>query len=213
VQWIARNLDPSRIRLYVHGSMGPWTEYLLPRFRQTYVEDDFKAESIGDPRDAWLIAEGATAFEEGVNFRRRHGRLWNIARHRFFEISVRPLASAVTFGDGWYGEESSDVEVWRWMGRRSVTRLAALEGGGDLHLGLYVPLDGLRKPPVVTISANGSVLERFTATEAIVERNYSMSAGGTRAVELVLETDQVVRPEGDPRELGLRLQRLTWRAR
>jgi len=209
--WVKQHLDPARITLYVHGSMGPYTEYFLKNYRQVFVEDNFSVEDIGDTRNAWLISEGATAFEEGLNFRRPHERLWDLVRRRYFEVSVRPLSSAVTFGDGWYGEESSDTAVWRWMGRRSVTRLAPLAGRGTLRTKFYVPLDGLTKPPVVTVSFNGEVIERFTATTADIDKRWTVNSRQGQPNELVIETDGVVKPGGDPRELGLQLQALTWR--
>ena len=212
-EWVVKNLDPHRVTLYVHVSMAPWSDYFLGRYRKVFVEDNFSADSIGDTRDAWLLTEGITAFEDGVNFRRPRGRVWHVVRRRHFEVSARPLSSSVTFGDGWYGEESSDVDVWRWMGRRSVTRLAPISRPGDLLLRLYFPLDGLRKPPLITISLNGSVLERFTPAEAIVERKYALPPSAQKPSELVIETDEVVQPRGDPRPLGVRLDRITWRAR
>lgn len=212
--WVQQHLQPDRITLYVHGSMGPFTEYSLKNYRQQFVEDNFSVDDVGDTRNAWLITEGATAFEEGVNFRRPHGRIWDLVRRRYFEVSVRPLSSAVTFGEGWYGEESSDTAVWRWMGRKSVTRLAPVGERGALRMKFYVPLDGLSKPPVVTVSFNGVVLERFTAATADVDKRWTVTSrqGQGQPNELIVETDEVVKPPGDPRELGLELLSLAWRA-
>ena len=97
------------------------------------------------------------------------------------------------------------------MGRRSVTRLAPLSGRGTLRAKLYVPLDGLAKPPVITVAFNGAVLDRFTANTADIDKRWTVNSRQGQPNDLIIETDDVVKPPGDPRDLGLQLQALTWR--
>lgn len=216
--WIRQHLDRNKVTIYVHGSMGPFAEYLLPDYRQVPVPDDFRIDQISDARDAWLLTVGASASSDAINFRRPHGRLWNINHHGYFEASVQPLADRAHFIDGWYGEESTEDHIWRWMGGRSTTLLPALHGSGELTLRFYVPLDALPRPPHVTITFNGTPVETFPAATSEIARTYTLASRTGAPNELRIETDGVVNPAqlgkgGDTRNLGLQLRGLTWKAR
>jgi hypothetical protein len=215
-KWFAQHVPPGGTAFYADIPMSPATEYLLDRYRQTYVEDPFTGTEVSDPAHAWFIGEGAKVFQEAVNFRRPHGRLWNIVRRRFFEVSVRPLTSSVSFGSGWYEEEGSGGEIWRWMGARSMTRLSAVPGRAEIRVRFHLPTDGKHPFPVVTISLNGQIVDRFRPATAGVEKTYEVAGRGRTPNDLVLETDSVVnlsRAEiaPDRRDLGLQLQGLSWR--
>jgi hypothetical protein len=216
--WVRQHLDPGKVTIYVHGSMGPFAEYFLHDYKQVPVPDDFRIDQISDARDAWLITVGASAAADAVNFRRPHGRLWNINHHGYFETSVQPLADRAHFNDGWYGEESTEDHIWRWMGGRSTTLLPALQGRGELTMHFYVPLDALPQPPHVTITFNGAPIETFTASQSEIARTYVLPSRTGAPNELRIETDGVVNPArigkgGDARDLGLQLRGLTWKAR
>jgi len=213
-RWIAMHVPPAGITLYVHTSLEPFPPYLLPNYRRIFVDDDFSGAEVANPRSAWLVAEGHAAFENGVSFSRPSRRLWQIVRHRYFDVFVRPLASWVVFDRGWYGQEGAHDDVWRWMSRRSVTRLSP--GNGELRVRFHVPIDAAPKPPVVTISMNGQVLDKFTATSDEVDKTYAVAGNGAQQNQLVIETDQPVVPAqavkgADTRELGLQLLALSWR--
>jgi hypothetical protein len=98
-----------------------------------------------------------------------------------------------------------------------VTRLAPVADRGELRLRFYVPLDGVPKPPLVTVSFNGEVVERFIGRTAEVEKKWIVKSRRGQPNELTIETDQLVNPAraglaDDSRDLGLQLQALTWRA-
>src|SRR6185436_14286253 len=42
--WVRSHLDPATATVYVHGSMGPFAEYLLSRYHQVPVGDDFRID-------------------------------------------------------------------------------------------------------------------------------------------------------------------------
>src|SRR6266849_718756 len=210
-KWFAQHISPAGTALYADIPMSPVTEYLLDRYRPTYVDVAFTGTEVRDPAHAWLIGEGAKVFQEAVNFRRPPGRLWNIVRRRFFEVSVRPLASSVSFGSGWYEEEGSGGEIWRWMGARSMTRLSAMPGRAELRLRFHLPTDGKHPFPVVTISLNGQIVDRFRPATAGVEKTYAVAGRGTTPNDLVIETDGVINLARagiapDSRDLGIQLQ-------
>jgi hypothetical protein len=55
------------------------------------------------------------------------------------------------------------------------------------------------------------LLDRFTSAEAIVEKSWTVPSRQNEANELVIATSDVVVPgNGDPRELGLRIDSMTW---
>src|SRR5207245_3813286 len=96
------------------------------------------------------------------NFSRAHGRLWQIARQRYFDASVRPVAEIITFGNGWY-EEESGAQPWRWMAAHSEATLPPISGEAELSLSFYVPLDALDGAPNVAVRVNGAIVDRFRA--------------------------------------------------
>jgi hypothetical protein len=167
--------------VYVEPAMAAYADLYLPKER---VSKEPPLAPWREGERAWLLAEGKGAFH------REHGALWDLARQRYFDVSLRPVP-AVRFGEGWYGEEEGS---WRWMGRRSVMAVPA----GKLTLQLYVPLDALKEPPLITIGN-----DTFRASAANIERTYDDVSG-----LLVIETNEVLRTPNDPRELGVRLNGL-----
>lgn len=212
-RWIRQNLDPRTTTIY-HLKMGPWLEYLLHDYREVVVDDSFSGVSMNDVH-AWMFSEGATAVSGGQNFVRPRGHLFNISRKRYFEISVRPMVSAVSFLDGWYAEESTGAEVWRWMGRHSEARLAPVPGKGELALTFDVPRDQPRKP-TATITVNGNVIDRFVCDGHVAKRWVVPSTPGAPST-LTIDLDEAVNPAAqnlgpDSRDLGLQLRAYSWRA-
>lgn len=178
---------------YVQTAMEPFAEWYLPADR---------LELIGDapppaiwPQKAVYLSEDPRGFPRG--------RVWDIFRHRYFNVSVRPLPQEIAFGAGWYAEERAPAQDWRWMGERSETLLP----GGRAHVAvsLYVPLDALATPPAITIRVDGRIIDRFVATQPNLEREWDI-LGRT----LTIETDRVARPANDPRVLGVRLNSIVW---
>lgn len=214
-RWIRQHVNPAVSRLYVDNAIAPQAEYLLRDYSQVLVDPDFSARDI-DPRNRWVIAEGATVLDGAMSFRRPRGRLWNIARHRYFEIAVLPLTNWVTFGEGWHDGESHDLDVWRWMGSRSVTWLPAVPDRGELRLRGHFPLESLPRAPVVTIRMNGEVVDRFTPQQANVDRAYTVATRRGQPDELTIEIDEVLNLalagiSNDTRDLGFQLKGLSWR--
>jgi hypothetical protein len=218
MQWIRANVDRRTATLYVHEGMQPYAEELLPDYSVRYVME-------GQALTAWMthdrslfVKEGASVAPEGHLFSRPRGRLWQIVRQRYFEVSVLPMSEVVDFRDGWYQEEGTSEHVWRWMGRRGVVMLPRLRDRARLRLRFYVPLDALHAEPTVTVSLNGAVLDRYHAVTKEVERSYDVIPRDQAPNELVIETDRIVNPaaehlNADARDLGLRLETYDWRTR
>ncbi|MFP5245733.1 MAG: ArnT family glycosyltransferase [Thermoanaerobaculia bacterium] len=212
IQWIRTHVPKDSV-LHVHGSMGPYADLLLSDYRQ-----ERWVEKLPDARDGWILQEGATSLAPEIrNFTYPHNNLWNIARHRYFEVSVRPLAAQATFGDGWYDEEGEGELTWRWMGARAFVYLRPMNGNARLELRFVVPRDILPAAPNITLTWNGQVLDRIRGDQQFFERSYVVASRPDAQNELRIETDRVANPAkqgifDDSRDLGVRLERIGWRA-
>jgi len=211
--WIRQHLDPKTSTIYV-AEMEPMGDYWLPEYKRVSVDAGFSGVSLSD-LNAWLVCERASAAPGAANFIRPRGHLFNISRKRYFEITVRPIVSQVAFLDGWYAEESSAGEIWRWMGRHSTIRLAPVPGKGELALSFDVPLDSEPRKPVATFTFNGQVIDRVVC-DAHIEKRWVVPSNRSQNI-LTIDLDEAVNPAAqhlgvDPRDLGLQLRASSWRA-
>jgi len=180
--WIGANVHREVV---VDPRMAAFGDALLPSMKRR------GALWSAQPGDVLL-----TDVPGAITFRRPHGRLWDLARRRYFEASVSPVQSPFAFGEGWYGQETSADEVWRWMGQRSRTRLLA--PCSEVVLDFYAPVPGA----TISIMFHGTLWDRFKPTAAEFMRTYYVKVPR----EMVIETDRVARNANDPRALGLRLK-------
>ncbi len=212
VSWIRANL-PAGSLIYADSGMGPYAELFLRDYRVRSL-----AGGIPDARlesePAWGLGERISHAGNAQNFAWPRTRLWNVARHRYFESSVAPIAAQVSFLDGWYGEESDGRSSWRWMGARSETLLPAFSVKGRLTIRLFVPIHAIGNAPRISISWNGRAVDHFDVRGPYVEKTYDMPHQ-TGVNRLVIETtsvaNQVRQGSGtDGRDLGMRIDRLDW---
>lgn len=212
VSWIRANL-PAGSLIYADSGMGPYAELFLR---------DYHVRSLGgaipfarlESGPAWGLGETTSRVPHAQNFAWPRTRLWNVARHRYFESSVAPIAAQVSFLDGWYGEESDGRSSWRWMGARSETLLPALSVKGRLTIRLFVPIHAIGLVPRISVLWNGRIVDQFAATEPYVERTYDMPPRPD-VNHLMIETSGVANQArqgtgADDRDLGMRIDRLEW---
>jgi hypothetical protein len=208
VEWIRDHVDRRGATIYVDAGMVPFAEWYL---------SDYAIEPIGYARPPAAFGRGELIWlrENPRAVPRR--RLWDILRHRYYDVSASAADSQVVFGSGWYAEERHGSQAWRWMGTHSVATLPPLAGRAHMSLQLYVPLDALSGAPVVTVGVNGIVVDRFRASSRDIARDVVVAAHGDRPNELTIDTDRAVVPaakqlSGDRRVLGLRLNSIGWMA-
>ena len=193
-------------RTWVHGSMRPFSEYSLgDRIEETDARYPPAVWPRGD-RD-FFVAEKAVSAPGAIWFMRRRNALFNIARQRYFEVTVAPV-TPIALTHGWYGREGAGGHEWQWMGRRGVVQLPPMPGCATLRIRFNVPAERL---PTVTLTLDGALLDRIRMRSDWIERSYLVDSGRT----LVIETDGVVNPAaqhlgGDARDLGLRLDEIVW---
>ncbi len=205
VQTIKRTGD----NLFVGYSMTPFIEYMAPDIPITRVMDDRAIPLTPSPRPL-LLAEVNEDQPGGIVFRRERGRLWDIARRHYFEVAVRPMTNIGEFGPGWYPAEGQGMDEWRWMSGDATVTLRPASGDTVLRLYFYIPGELVAKHPLVAIALNGKELDRFTATEEYVSRDYHVTpnAAGPNVVRLTV--DQTIRNQGDTRPLGLQVRFISW---
>lgn len=206
VEWIRANVDRRSV-LHVHRRMRPYAEYFLPQYKLEWTTDPAIAALNTTP--AYYLKEGNSAVPGTQTFSWPRGNLWNVARRRYFEVSVVPL-TGIRFGEGFYDEEKGNGDSWRWMGKRGVIDLPPTNTAARLRLRLFVP-----NSATLRISLNGRLLDTITADSVEVDREYSVAPRADSLNQLTIETDRVVNPRaaglgGDSRDLGARLDVLEW---
>jgi hypothetical protein len=215
IRWI-RDALPKDARLYVHGSMAPYSDLLLEHERmETFVGAE--PPVWPDDRNAWMLREGLVRVAGARHFSYPQRALWNIARQRYFEVSVVPLCPRVRFGEGWYAEERAGSRSFRWMGVRGAVILPATsDPQARLSLQGHVPLDIMTGTPEVTITLDGQVLDRFAVSDSALERAYVVESRSGREHELEIRFDRAGNARtrrgagADPRDLGMRLDAISW---
>jgi hypothetical protein len=193
--------DPKSAVVYVDGGMVPFSEWYLGDYHLEFIRDAQPRATFGSARGFWLHERWGEP---------PHRRLWEIIRSRYYDVGVDRIAGPVAFGSGWYGEEQTGRQIWRWMGSHSEATLPPATSRTHLILHLYAPLDAMQGPPNVTIRINGAIVDRFQATTADIQREIAVHAFGDRPNVLTMDTDRVATTAGDPRVLGLRLNALVW---
>lgn len=202
---LKKTYDPRRHDLYVGFSLSPHVEYLsgLPYVR--VKEERSLPLSLGAKEPLFLYEFDHTE-PEGAVFRRPRGRLNMITRGYYYDVALRPMTSTATFVSGWHEGGRDGVWEWRWMGRRSVTRLPPVSGPAKLEVVFDIPPDLVSSHPMITIALNGKVLERITGNGDRIDREYLVEGAPVNTLEIT--TTRTLR-DGD-RELGLKVRDLVW---
>jgi hypothetical protein len=211
-QWIRANVPKVGPRLLVQVNLSYHAAYYLDGYDYRLVggENDLRDEDVV-PGNLYVF-EGETQNPGPRMFTRKRLQLWQISRPRFFDVGILPMQRIIRWGRGWHLLETDGSNKWRWMQREGEILLApAIYGRGELRLRLHVPIDATPKPPVVTLTWNGTAIDRRTAPpDGKLELRYLLPSHRDRANVLVLTTDQIILPPGDGRELGLSLEAISW---
>jgi hypothetical protein len=207
MHWVQRNVRKDQM-VYVHGAFTPIADYYLAGWTYQVVGDNMFETLDTHGGTAMYIGEGSSSDETAINFRRKRRRLWSIYLERSFEAYVRNLVGSGQFF-GWHQEESSGATTWRWMPERAGIVLPSLGAPATLRLALTVPLDA-EPPPLITVTANGAMLEQFRPTAGDFEKTWTIDATAKQPVEIRIAVDHTIQPPHDGRKLGLRLNSFVW---
>jgi len=205
MQWIRTNVSPRR-PVWVHGSLEPFAEYFLEHRDAHLVYDLTTLPRVGIGARDFYVAEGLLPAAEAV-FLRPRDRVWEIARHRYFETSIVRLSNVWGFGEGWYGEESDGRAIWQWMGARSETLLPAIRGPARLTMTLAAA-GGIT--PEIEVQLNGAVIDRFRCGQDPVRRQWTAGSRADAPNRLVIVSSGTVKVAPDPRDLSVQLISYSW---
>jgi hypothetical protein len=200
MQW----LRAQRVPIYVHGSLGPFASYFLYD-RPVLVVRDVTTLPNAAPPHALFATEGLVTGAR-TTFARTHGRVFELARQRYFAASALPLSNVWRYGAGWYDEEEDPPDTWRWMSARSVATLPALPGAGHLTLTLATPPHFATD---VEVRFNGALLERYRCTRAPVTKAWTVPSRASN--ELTIAAASTTHIGDDPRVLSVQVVGLGWR--
>lgn len=214
MQWIRANV-PRTTPLFVQTSMQPFSDFMLGDLDVSLVEDAAELPGRAYGMREWFVTEGSSGVIGGHNFVRDRGHLFNIARQRYFEVSIVPMPDVVRFGRGWYGGESEGLASWRWMSGRSETFLPPVAGPARLTLGFDIPMELAPRRPSIEIRVNGALVDRFVCATPTMTKSWLVPARADAWNQLVISMDKVLNPakEGitpDSRDLGLDLTSYSW---
>lgn len=201
--------------VFANANLAPFCEYYLNSKRVTIFNDVSRLPvNLGDASAPW-VTEGITATSGAKKFWRSRDRLWNIVRHRYFEVSVTRMSELWRFGEGWYDEEGEGPTVIRWMGSRSKTILPPIAPRMRIALEFAIPSELVAGAPALTVELNGKLVGRLRCTSEVMTGSWDVDARTDGGNELVLSIDRVVNPlrehlGSDSRDLGLELRSYSW---
>lgn len=212
--WIDKHVPVTSV-LFVDESIWPWAKYFAPRHKQLRPGDPGRVVMRPEAGTGWFIANGVTSAGAAVRFERPRTRIWNIVTRRGFESYVMPATSVAKFARGWYDEEGTTENSWRWGSDHTWTYLAPIRGNGELSMQFAIPLDALKQPVTVTFSLNGNRIATMPVKDFENEVRFVVPARGDRPNVLTIDvSDKFVpaeRGENDHRDLAFMLRRWLWR--
>ncbi len=213
--WIRNSIPSTGPRIFVENELELLGRYLSRGYDTKFVYEphDIRAEDL-QPGNLYVV-EG-TSRERGARvFARQRNELWEIARPRYFEVSVIPMHSMVWYAEGWFGTDDGSEDAPRWMGPKSRAWVATFGAKTiELRARFYVPVDTTPRPPAVSVVWNGKLVERVVPPGNTLDLRYVLTSQEAANV-LDLEVDVWANPSrdgtgDDARDLGLQLIELSW---
>lgn len=214
-KWVETHVPRTSI-VFVDESIWPWAKYYIRNHVQVRPHD--VAHVVIDRRavnGVYLSMDPAQVRGEKT-FTRPRNRTWNLVVHRAFESYVIPARSVVSFDHGWYAQEGTYPDIWRWSSKRATIRFVPIAGAGELRLKFEVPIDVIRHPVRVTFTLNGNPIGTHVATTTRNEVRYVVTPRADAVNVLRIEVSDTFIPvrlhmSDDWRQLGIMLQSWEWK--
>lgn len=202
--WLRERVPEGR-RVWMSMALRPFGQYYLPGRDVQFIDDESVVRTRGR-------ADEYYAFEGGDTFVRPRGRIWDVARRRYFAIGVMPISNLWHFRSGWHDEERFEKESWRWMA--SAGEILIPPAPGQARLRLTVAAQD-RVAPDVEIVLNGAVIDRFRLPPRPTSKEWIVTSRADAPNQLVIRSSATMNPKAlglsdDARDLSLRLLRYGW---
>ena len=210
VMWLREHVPPGG-RVWVHGSLKPFGDYFLYDRDVQFTVDQADVLRRGRA-DEYYATEGLMLAEGARTLARPKRRIWDVARRRYFDVSIVPIANLWQFGAGWYDEESVDNTRWRWMARQGELLIPPAAGKARLRLTLAAQD---RVQPVVEVVLNGKVIDRFALPAKATTKEWTVDSRADAPNRLVLRASAWMNPKQlglshDERDLSVMLTSYAW---
>jgi hypothetical protein len=213
--------------IYYDGLLSQHVFYFLPGVKSMINGNQFRAETnligpiVANGRSYNLtitppLGDPGTYYHWG----RRTGekRLRPVSLGRFFDVYLSDMTatSGVNFLTGWYDEESSNGQSWRWMSGHGRVAVMSTAEKMKLHLKVVAASEEGKESPTIILRLDGREIDRFSPQRGEFDRNVLVTTDPTRLWStLSIETDRIVIPSringgDDNRELGLQCLSLQW---
>ena len=96
------------------------------------------------------------------------------------------------------------------MQRSSTTLFPPIRSNGVLRFSFHIPLNALPRPPALTVTWNGRVIEQGLCRDLDNTRQYVVPSRADAANECRITLDEAAQTKEDPREFGLQLISVSW---
>lgn len=220
LEWARQQIRPGGPKIYLDNEFYLHASYMLrDRDYPVIWETEDAPESEFRPGNIYLLEGIAGQTGERVFTRADPKRIRELARPRYAAVSAVPMEKMLRFGKGWYQLENDGTHWWRWMNRTSVARMESFgHDQGELRLSFHVPLDTMKRPPLLTIRWNETMIEQrqLTAKDMDIDLRYVLASRPDAPNELHVTVDQSVNPmrlgiSKDNRDFGLMLTAFSWK--
>jgi hypothetical protein len=212
MKWIRTHAPMHGPVIYIDDSLWYHADYELAGYHvvnfRSYDEIPANAYTAGN----YCLVERPTIEPHSLFFRFPRARLGQIAREIYFETSIIPMDAMIRLADGWYQDEydANRDHAWRWMRGSSTSFFPAIGSNGVLRLHFHVPLDAVPRPPTMTITWNGAVIDRRSCDKPDLDLQFLLPSRNDVANECRIDTDEVASVPGDARHFGLQLSAVSW---
>ncbi len=198
-------------RVWIHGSLEPFAEYFLSDRDVRLTVDENEVRREGRAHEFYAF-EGGLFGQGNQTFFRPRGRIWDVARRRYFAVTVVPISNIWQFVSGWHDEEHFEKESWRWMTARG--EILIPPGAGKARLRLTLAAQD-RVAPDVEVELNGVVIDRFRLAPRETTKEWVVDSRADAPNRLVLRSSATMNPKAlglsdDTRDLSLRLSGYGW---
>jgi hypothetical protein len=198
-------------RVWIDGSLEPFAEYFLSDRDVQFTVDDKDVRRHGRAHEYYAF-EGGLFAQGSHTFFRPRGRIWDVARRRYFAVTVVPISNFWHFVSGWHADEHFEKESWRWMTARG--EILIPPGSGKARLRLTLAAQD-RVVPDVEVEVNGVVIDRFRLQPQSTTKEWVVDSRADAPNRLVLRSSATMNPKAlglsdDARDLSLRLSGYDW---